>query len=119
MKTSALGNKQSADSGEKILSRARCRVVVWDGINTVFLSEFVQKDGICRSCWAEGSPSLSGSTPRIERPMVLKTTLVFISLVAGATAHYSISYPVPRGVYVSDNQTSFCGRREAFSLLII
>lgn len=36
MKTSALGNKQSTDSGEKILSRARCRVVVWDGINPVF-----------------------------------------------------------------------------------
>ncbi|KAL5495347.1 hypothetical protein ACEPAI_810 [Sanghuangporus weigelae] len=40
--------------------------------------------------------------------MAFQSMFTLTSLVALAAAHYSISYPEPRGVYVSDNQNSFC-----------
>ncbi|EJD04042.1 uncharacterized protein FOMMEDRAFT_33917, partial [Fomitiporia mediterranea MF3/22] len=40
--------------------------------------------------------------------MAFKTLLSLVSLVTFASAHFSISYPEPRGVFVSADEVKFC-----------
>ena len=47
--------------------------------------------------------------------MVSKTFLAISSLAGLANAHFTISYPEPRGPFVDDAQTTFCGQSKYIS----
>lgn len=43
------------------------------------------------------------------------TAFIFASLVAAVNAHFQLQFPTPRGVFVEDDEPTFCGKSYIYS----
>lgn len=44
---------------------------------------------------------------------------VLVTLLGGVSAHFSLQYPIPRGVFDAKNEVTFCGASISFSIVHI
>ena len=95
----AVGSQALTNNGEKSFSRCPTSLAS-SGIREYFNSQSPS------TLWFIYSPSRSPAPPST---MLFTSAFAVVALLGGASAHFQLQFPTPRGPFNMQNEPTFCG----------